>query len=201
MTAPKTKRDRAAGRQHRHTALQTIIDNHETLTTDLAEFEGTVTQRMKDMRGNIGYSMGCIVENERKVAEIESALALLQESSKRQVTINTMTHDVQKGHQEAIAQLIAYTNKVNGRADALQQEITILNKELDETNKRLIQLAWVSLAIWFSAALTIAGIASAQEDIGIRGVLLVASLIPAAPAILLGSWVNDMKAGGLGEQR
>lgn len=51
------------------------------------------------------------------------------------------------------------------------------------------------------AAVTIAGIASAQEDIGVRGVLLVASLIPAAPAILLGSWVNDMKAGGLGEQR
>lgn len=43
------------------------------------------------------------------------------------------------------------------------------------------------------AAVTIAGIASAQEDIGVRGVLLVASLIPAAPAILLGSWVNDMK--------
>lgn len=164
MTASnsKTKRDRAAGRQHRHTAIQTIIDNHETLTTDLAELEGTVTQRMKDMRGNIGYSMGCIVETERKVAEIEPALALLQEFTKRQVTINagqnninTMTHGVQKEHQEVIAQLIAYTNKVNGRADALQQEITILNKELDETNKRLIQLAWVSLAIWFSAALTI----------------------------------------------
>lgn len=155
MTAPKTKRDRAAGRHHRHTAIQTIIDNHETLTTDLAELEGTVNQRMKDMRGNIGYSMGCIVENERKVAEIESALALLQDSSKRQVTINKMTHGVQKEHQEAIAQLIAYTNKVNGRADALQQEITILNKELDETNKRLIQFAWVNTVIWFCAALTI----------------------------------------------
>lgn len=155
MTNPKTKRDRFAGRQHRHTAIQTIIDNHETLTTNLADFEGTVTQRMKDMRGNIGYSMGCIVETERKIAEIEPALALLQESSKQQMTINKMTHDVQKEHQHAIAQLIAYTNKVNGRADALQQEITILNKELDETNKRLIQLAWVSLAIWFSAALTI----------------------------------------------
>lgn len=148
MTNPKTKRDRAAGRQHRHTAIQTIIDNHETLTTDLADFEGTVTQRMKDMRGNIGYSMGCIVETERKVAEIESALALLQESSKRQVTFNRLTHDVQKEQQAAIALLIAYTDKVNGRADALQEE-------LDETNKRLIQLAWVSLAIWFSAALTI----------------------------------------------
>lgn len=51
------------------------------------------------------------------------------------------------------------------------------------------------LLIWalVLAAVTIAGIASAQEDIGVRGVLLVASLIPAAPAILLGSWVNDMK--------
>lgn len=51
------------------------------------------------------------------------------------------------------------------------------------------------LVIWalVLAAVTIAGIASAQEDIGVRGVLLVASLIPAAPAILLGSWVNDMK--------
>lgn len=57
------------------------------------------------------------------------------------------------------------------------------------------------LVIWalVLATVTIAGIASAQEDIGIRGVLLVASLIPAVPAILLGSWVNDMKAGGLGE--
>lgn len=150
----KTKRDRAAGRQHRHTAIQTIIDNHETLTTNLAELEGTVTQRMKDMRGNIGYSMGCIVETERKIAEIEPALALLQGASKQQMTINKMTHDVQKEHQHAIAQLIVSTNKANGRADALQKEITILNKELDETNKRLIQLAWITAAIWLSAAVT-----------------------------------------------
>lgn len=161
MSAPKTPRNRSAGRQHRHTAIQTIIDNHETLTTDLAELEGTVTQRMKDMRGNIGYSMGRVVETERKVAEIESALAILKEVTERQipinanqVTINTLTNNVQKEHQEAIAQLIVSTNKVNGRADALQKEITILNKELDETNKRLIQLAWITAAIWFSAAVT-----------------------------------------------
>lgn len=156
-----TKRNRSAGRQHRHTALQTIIDNHETLTTNLAELEGTVTQRMKDMRNNIGYSMGCIAETERKVAEIEPALAILKEVTERQipinanqVTINTLTNNVQKEHQEAIAQLIVSTNKVNGRADALQQKITILRKELDETNKRLIQLAWITTAIWFSAAIT-----------------------------------------------
>lgn len=157
-----TKRNRSAGRQHRHTAIQTIIDNHETLTTDLAELEGTVTQRMKDMRGNIGYSMGRVVETERKVAEIESALAILKEVTERQipinanqVTINTLTNNVQKEYQEAIAQLIVSTNKVNGRADALQQKNTILNKELDETNKRLIQLAWINTIIWFCAALTI----------------------------------------------
>lgn len=57
------------------------------------------------------------------------------------------------------------------------------------------------LVIWalVLATVTIAGIASAQEDIGIRGVLLIVSLIPAAPAILLGSWVNDMKASDLDE--
>lgn len=161
MTA-KTKRDRSAGRAHRHTAIQTIIDNHETLTTDLADLEGTVTQHMKDMRGNIGYSMQCIVETERKVAEIEPALAILQEFAKQQVpinakqgNINTLTHSVQKNHQEAIAQLIVYTNKVNGRTDAHQQEIKLLREELSETNKRLIQLAWVNTVIWFFAALTI----------------------------------------------
>lgn len=161
-TKPKTKRDRSAGRAHRHTAIQGIVNNHETLTTNLADLEGTVTQRMKDMRDNIGYSMGCIVETERKVSEIEPALAILQEFAKQQVpinaknvTINKLTHSVQKEHQEAIAQLIVYTNKVNGRADAHQQEINLLREELSETNKRLIQLAWVNTVIWFFAALTL----------------------------------------------
>lgn len=162
MTATKTKRDRAAGRQHRHTALQTIIDNHETLTTDLADLEGTVTQRMKDMRGNIGYSMQCIVETERKVAEIEPALAILQEFAKQQVDINSsltgsdaLASKAQNEQQKALAQLIAYTNKVNGRADALQQKTNLLRDELNETNKRLIHLAWVNTVIWLAAALTI----------------------------------------------
>lgn len=162
MTATKTKRDRAAGRKHRHTALQTIIDNHETLTTDLADLEGTVTQRMKDMRGNIGYSMQCIVETERKVAEIEPALAILQEFAKQQVDINSsltgsdaLASKAQNEQQKALAQLIAYTNKVNGRADALQQETYLLRDELNETNERLTQLAWVTTVLWLSAALTI----------------------------------------------
>lgn len=58
------------------------------------------------------------------------------------------------------------------------------------------------LVVWalVLATLIIAGIASAQEDIGIRAVIFVVSLIPAGPAILLGSWVNDMKAGAYGER-
>lgn len=175
MTA-KTKRDRAAGRHHRHTAIQGIISNHQGIIDDIAGIDNSIAalqERTCDLgnrvdswytildeknthtRQNVAYTMRCVVENERKVAEIEPALALLQESSKQQMTINKMAHNVQKEHQHAIAQLIAYTNKVNGRADALQQETDILRDELNETNKRLFQLAWINTIIWFCAALTI----------------------------------------------
>lgn len=158
MTNPKTKRDRAAGRAHRHTAIQGIINNHQGIIDDIASIDNSIAalqdetcnlgsrldhwytildEKNTHTRQNVAYTMRCVVENERKVAEIEPALALLQE------------------HQHAIAQLIDYTNKVNGRADALQQETDILRDELNETNKRLFQLAWVNTVIWFCAALTI----------------------------------------------
>lgn len=180
---PKTKRDRAAGRKHRHTALQTIIDNHQGIIDDIASIDNSIAslqdetcnlgsrldhwytildEKNTHTRQNVAYTMRCVVENERKVAEIEPALAILQEFAKQQATINAkqdninvLTHSVQKEHQEAIAQLVAYINKVNGRADAHQQEIKLLREELNETNKRLIQLAWVNTIIWLSAALTI----------------------------------------------
>lgn len=159
---PKTKRDRAAGRQHRHTAIQTIIDNHETLTTDLAELEGTVTQRMKDMRGNIGYSMGCIVETERKVAEIEPALALLQEFSRQQSNINVtaaraneLSCKTQKAQQDAIAQLNRYTTKLHAKQTNLKHDLAITRIDLADMEKKFITLAWINLGIWVAAALTI----------------------------------------------
>lgn len=182
MTA-KTKRDRAAGRHHRHTAIQTIVNNHQGIIDDIASIDNSIAalqdencnlgsrldhwytildEKNTHTRQNVAYTMRCVVENERKIAEIEPVLAIIKEVTKRQmpinakqVTINKMTHGVQKDHQEAIAQLIAYTNKVNGRADALQQEIDILREELNETNKRLFQLAWINTIIWFCAALTI----------------------------------------------
>ena len=52
-------------------------------------------------------------------------------------------------------------------------------------------IVWALVA----ATIIIAGIATAQEDIGIRAILLVASLIPAGPAILLGAAIHDHTTG------
>ena len=175
-TSPKTKRDRSAGRHHRHTAIQTIVSNHQGIIDDIASIDNSIAclqdetcnlgsrldnwytildEKNTHTRQNVAYTMRCVVENERKAAEVESAVGILQEFSRqqvgintKQVTINKMAHDAQKKQQKAIAQLIAYTDKVNGRADALQEE-------LDDTNHRLFQLAWVNTVIWFCAALTI----------------------------------------------
>ena len=189
MTA-KTKRDRSAGRHHRHTAIQTIVNNHQGIIDDIASIDNNIAalqdktcdlgnrvdswytklnQANKDALANVAYTMRCVVENERKAAEVEAAVGILQESSKEhqtdiailkevtkrqmpinanQVTINKMAHDVQKKQQKAIAQLIAYTDKVNSRADALQAEV-------DDTNRRLFQLAWITVALWAIAAITI----------------------------------------------
>nr|DAE91471.1 MAG TPA: hypothetical protein [Caudoviricetes sp.] len=162
MTATKTKRDRAAGRRHRQTAIQTIIDNHEGIIDDIARIDIAAAElhnttcylntrlivwhdRLEEQndytRQNVAHAMQRVARNERKQAEVECAVAFLQHTSKE--------------HMEAIAQLTAYVNKVNGRADALQQKTDLLRDELNETNKRLIQLAWVNTIIWLSAALTI----------------------------------------------
>ena len=85
--------------------------------------------------------MRCVVENERKAAEVEAAVGILQHTSKE--------------HQEAIAQLIAYVNKVHGKQTAFNHEITLLQAEMDDTNRRLFQLAWITVALWAIAAITI----------------------------------------------
>lgn len=173
-TKPKTKRDRAAGRQHRHTAIQGIINNHQGIIDDIASIDNSITalqertcdlgnrvdswytkldRANKDALSNVAYTMQCVVENERKAAEVESAVGILQESSKEhqrdiailkevtkrqmpinanQVTINKMAHHVQKDHQEAIAQLIAYTNKVHGKQTNLNRELNLTRAAVDE---------------------------------------------------------------------
>lgn len=182
-TSPKTKRDRSAGRHHRHTAIQTIVSNHQGIIDDIASIDNSIAclqdetcnlgsrldnwytildEKNTHTRQNVAYTMRCVVENERKAAEVESAVGILQEFSRqqvgintKQVTINKMTHGVQKEHQEAIAQLIAYTNKVHGKQTAFNQKITLLQAELDDTNRRIFQLAWITVGLWAIAALAI----------------------------------------------
>jgi len=175
MTA-KTKRDRAAGRNHRHTAIQTIVNNHQGIIDDIASIDNSIAslqdencnlgsrldhwytildEKNTHTRQNVAYTMRCVVENERKQAEVESAVAILQESSKEHQGAIAILNHTSKEHMKAIAQLVAYTNKVHGKQVALNQEINLLQAEMDDTNRRIFQLAWINLGIWFAAALTI----------------------------------------------
>ena len=172
----KTKRDRAAGRQHRHTAIQTIVNNHQGIIDDIASIDNNIAalqdktcdlgnrvdgwytklnQANKDALANVAYTMRCVVENERKAAEVEAAVGILQESSKEHQADIAILNHTSKEHKEAIAQLIAYTNKVHGKQTALNQEINLLQAEVDDTNHRLFQLAWITVALWAIAAITI----------------------------------------------
>lgn len=172
----KTKRDRAAGRQHRHTAIQTIVNNHQGIIEDIASIDNNIAalqdrtcdlgnrvdswytklnQANKDALANVAYTMRCVVENERKAAEVEAAVGILQHTSKEHQTDIAILNHTSKEHQEAIAQLIAYTNKVHGKQVALNQEINLLQAEVDDTNHRLFQLAWITVGLWAIAAITI----------------------------------------------
>ena len=160
MTA-KTKRDRAAGRRHRHTAIQAIIDNNDQVRADIDSLDNSIAclqdencnlgsrldrwytildEKNAHTRQNVAYTMRCVVENERKIAEIEPALAILQESSKE--------------HQEAIAQLLVYTNKLHDKQVALNREINLLQVEVDGTQAELKTLS--KLTILLGAAMLLA---------------------------------------------
>lgn len=172
----KTKRDRSAGRHHRHTAIQTIVNNHQGIIDDIASIDNNIAalqdrtcdlgnrvdswytklnQANKDALANVAYTMRCVVENERKQAEVEAAVGILQESSKEHQTDIAILNHTSKEQKEAIAQLIAYTNKVHGKQVALNQEINLLQAEVDDTNHRLFQLAWITVGLWAIAAITI----------------------------------------------
>lgn len=175
MTA-KTKRDRSAGRHHRHTAIQTIKDNHQGIIDDIASIDTNIAslqdetcnldsrldtwydrlnQADENNRASIAHAMQRIARNERQQAEVESAVGILQDTSKEHQTDIAILNHTSKEHQEAIAQLIAYTNKVHGKQTALNQRLNLLYAEVDDTNRRIFQLAWINLGIWFAAALTI----------------------------------------------
>ena len=172
----KTKRDRSAGRHHRHTAIQTIKDNYQGIIDDIASIDNSIAS-LQDENCNLGsrldawydrlnqadenniacvaHAMQRIARNERQQAEVESAVGILQESSKEHQADIAILNHTSAEHKETIAQLITYTNKVHGKQTAFNQEITLLQAELDDTNRRIFQLAWINLGIWFAAALTI----------------------------------------------
>lgn len=166
MTTPKTKRDRAAGRRHRHTAIQTIIDNHDQVRADIDSLDnsvaclqdelcetrrltdhlnGRVAQHTKDVNANVGFAMQCIVENERKLTETECAVGILQGAGKDQ--------------RKALAQLDRYTKRLHAKQTNLNHDLTLARAEvradLAEMEKKFITLAWINLGIWLAAALTI----------------------------------------------
>ena len=165
-TGPKTKRDRAAGRHHRHTAIQTIIDNHDQVRADIDSLDnsiavlqdelcearrltdhlnGRVEQHSRDVNANVGFAMQCIVENERKLTETECAVGILQGAGKDQ--------------RQALAQLDRYTKRLHAKQTNLNQDLTLvradLRADLAEMEKKFITLAWINLGIWLAAALTI----------------------------------------------
>lgn len=166
MTTPKTKRDRAAGRAHRHTAIQTIIDNHDQVRADIDSLDnsvaslqdelcetrrltdhlnGRVAQHAKDVNANVGFAMQCIVETERKLTETECAVGILQGAGKDQ--------------RKALAQLDRYTKRLHAKQTNMNHDLTLVRTEvradLAEMEKKFITLAWINLGIWLAAALTI----------------------------------------------
>lgn len=62
---------------------------------------------------------------------------------------------------------------------------------MDTTARTARALVWACVA----AAVIIAGIGTAQEDIALRAVIFTAALIPTAAAILIGSFIHDHTTG------
>ena len=161
MTTPKTKRDRAAGRNHRHTAIQTIIDNHDQVRTDIDSLDnsiaclqdelcetrrltdhlnGRVEQHSRDVNANVGFAMQCIVENERKLTETETAVGILQGAGEDQRT--------------ALAQLDRYTKRLHAKQTNMNRELNLTRAAVDEVRDDLL---WFGrLLIGFSASTILA---------------------------------------------
>lgn len=159
-TNPKTKRDRAAGRHHRHTAIQTIIDNHDQVRADIDSLDnsiavlqdelcearrltdhlnGRVAQHTKDVNANVGFAMQCIVENERKLTETETAVGILQGAGKNQ--------------RQALAQLDRYTKKLHANQTNLNRELNLTRAAVDEVRDDLMWFGRLLIGVAASAIL------------------------------------------------
>ena len=160
MTTPKTNRDRAAGRNHRHTAIQTIIDNHNQVSDDIDSLDnsvaclqdelcetrrltdhlnGRVEQHSRDVNANVGFAMQCIVENERKLTETETAVGILQGAGKDQ--------------RQALAQLDRYTKKLHAKQTNLNRELNLTRAAVDEVRDDLMWFGRLLIGVSASAIL------------------------------------------------
>nr|DAQ46347.1 MAG TPA: hypothetical protein [Caudoviricetes sp.] len=63
------------------------------------------------------------------------------------------------------------------------------------TTDRTIRTAKATVWALVAATVIIAGIATAQEDIALRAITFTAALIPAAAAILIGSFIHNHTTG------
>lgn len=157
---PKTKRDRAAGRHHRHTAIQTIIDNHDQVRTDIDSLDnsiaclqdelcetrrltdhlnGRVEQHAKDVNANVGFAMQCIGETERKLTETETAVGIMQSAGKDQRT--------------ALAQLDRYTKRLHAKQTNLNRELNLTRAAVDEVRDDLMWFGRLLIGVSASAIL------------------------------------------------
>ncbi|WP_294651519.1 hypothetical protein [uncultured Rothia sp.] len=160
MTTPKTKRDRAAGRNHRHTAIQTIIDNHNQVRTELDSLDNSIAalqdetcglgsrldawydrlnQADKDNLANIAHTMSRVVETERKAAEVESAVGILQGASKT--------------HGKALAQLDRYTKRLHTKQTNMNRELNLTSAAVDEVSDNLMWFGRLLLGLAASTTL------------------------------------------------
>ena len=62
---------------------------------------------------------------------------------------------------------------------------------MDPTLRTARALTWACVA----ASILIIGIGTAQEDLALRAVIFTTALIPAAAAILIGSFIHDHNQG------
>lgn len=63
------------------------------------------------------------------------------------------------------------------------------------TTDRTIRTARALVWVCVTATVTIIGVGTAQEDIALRAVIFTAAFIPAAAAILIGSFIHDHTTG------
>lgn len=87
MTA-KTKRDRAAGRRHRHTATQTIINNHQGIIDDIASIDNNIAA-LQDRTCDLGLRLDNWYDRLEERTEKRSAERRLHHAARRQERTQT----------------------------------------------------------------------------------------------------------------